>query len=146
MKSIYLIAFICSSFIAGAQNLNNKMDLGKRLKQGHQVYGAYCGIAGQHPPSRLTIERWITDGDMSNIANWLEGPNIVLQVYAAEALIRLGAYEKGVLEPTLRHKIEQLIQSNQLIKACSGCVYSEITIKEALSQIEPQNTDNQSVK
>lgn len=131
MKTFAIIILIFSSMAVNAQI---PMDLKEKLSQGaNEVYGSYCGIVGQHPPNRITIEKWIEAEDLSRIYGWLYSPNIVRQAYAAEALIRLTNEKKiDVIEDKAISLIVQLKNSEEMIPTCSGCVYSKMTVAKIL--------------
>ncbi len=97
----------------------------------NKVYGAYCGIAGTHPPSRMLIEKFIIDQNMTQINEWQNSPNSVIRTYAAEALIRLHNEGMKLSEVELIF-ISEMKENDELISSCRGCIHSMITIREAL--------------
>lgn len=106
---------------------------------GGKTYGSYCGIAGQHPPTRIAVEELIADEDLETLEEWLNSPNLVVQTYAAEAFIRLSgrldiSSELLILVDTIRGKEEN-------IPTCRGCIYDKLTIKECLAGIDPEQQD-----
>lgn len=130
----FTLIFIVLSFSSVNAQLSTALK-DKLIRGSNELYGSYCGIAGQHPPNRVTIEKWIVKEQVSSILDWLHSPNRVRQVYAAEALIRL--YNRRVideLEIDDLSFISKLKASNESIPICSGCVYSEETVKKILAE------------
>lgn len=135
MKILAFIILIFSSITIEAQI---PIDLKKKLSQGtNEVYGSYCGIVGQHPPNRLTIEKWIKAEDLPRIYGWIYSPNIVRQAYAAEALIRLNNERIiDTIEDDAFSLVIELKNSEEIIPTCSGCVYSKMTVAKVLDDWE----------
>ena len=105
-------------------------------KGGDYVYGSYCGIAGQHPAKRIEAEKLIAAKDLVALSGWLNGPNLVLQTYAAEAFIRMS----GTMEISDKDmaRVDVIRNKENEINTCRGCIYDNMTIKECLEGIEPE--------
>ena len=78
--------------------------------------------------------------DIKLLQNWIEGPNTVLKTYAAEGMIRLSNEGKFQVPEEIRAIILEIKQSKTEIPSCTGCVYSRITIEEALADFEFETT------
>lgn len=114
--------------------VSSPIDLSKSLVSG-KTYGAYCGIAGSHPPSRVHTENLIAKEDVATLSSWLTSPNLVIVTYAAEGLIRL--QNKGVpLETDIVDKVMEVKKLQQYINTCQGCIYEELTIEECLKEFK----------
>lgn len=112
-----------------------KIDLGKSLTVGDKVYGAYCGFAGSHPPTRLLVEELIESKDIATLSSWLTSPNLVVQTYAAEAFIRLAKDDISISQEDL-DLVEEIRLKEDKISTCTGCIYEQLSIKECLKEWE----------
>ena len=112
-----------------------KFGLVDGLSQG-KTYGSYCGIVGQHPPSRIQLEKMLKEENIEQLTSWLESPNTVLQTYAAEGFMRLVQTKKHQPSAEIISKIDKMRSSQTEIPSCTGCVYSRITMEKALEDFE----------
>lgn len=119
-----------------------KIDLSKSLSVGDKVYGAYCGFAGNHPPTRLIVEDLIVKKDFKTLSSWLTSPNLVIQTYAAEAFIRLSKSGVKLGEDDLE-LVEEIKLKTDKISTCTGCIYEQLSIQECLSKIANENNKNE---
>ena len=103
--------------------LNLKLGMG-------ETYGSYCGIAGQHPPTRILLEDLIKENKLDILDEWIHSTNAVRQVYAIEAFIRM-----DFVTDERKARINELIDSEQEISTCRGCVYSNKTVGEIISKL-----------
>ncbi len=109
--------------------------LSKSLTNGMKTYGAYCGIAGKHPPTRIILEDLIVNQEIESIESWLSSPNLVIQTYAAEGLIRLANGGAELSEYAI-DKVLDIKDKTDLISTCKGCFYEELTIRECLIDLQ----------
>lgn len=129
MKILFIFLSLLFATLSEGQ-INPTIDLAHRLTTG-KTYGAYCGIAGKHPPTRIIAERLIADKDIDTLESWLSSPNPVNVTYAAEALIRI--YNQGtLLSEELIERVSQVKELETLISTCKGCFYEQLSIKESL--------------
>jgi hypothetical protein len=93
--------------------------------KGEVVYGNACGIAGIEPKYRAEAIELIQLRDTSTLNSWLESDDLVINLYAAEALLNL---ENGGIQinKVQRDHIDKLKRNRTFISVCSGCsVYNE---------------------
>ena len=134
LKNLLIACFLFIPFLNFGQansGLTKQLSLGM-----NEVYGSYCGIAGQHPQNRILIEGWIEKNNLENIEEWLFSSNVVRQTYAAEAFIRLINQNDLIVTDVILDQIAQLKSSKTLISSCKGCIYGNLTIAELLSDYE----------
>ncbi len=146
MKYILLLLSMTLCLNMNGQGLQN-FKLSEGLSKGAgKTYGAYCGIAGQHPPTRIAVEKLIEAEDLSKLEEWLNSPNLVVQTYAAEAFIRLS--ERLDLSQEVMYQVEVIRNKDEIITTCKGCVYDKLTIKECLEGVKPmaKSQNNKNVK
>ena len=129
MKTIFASLFgliIISSVSAQSLSLNNRVG---------DIYGTLCGIAGDMPILRKQLERAIEERDIDLLSSWVSGRNAVLSAYAAEGFIRL--YNEGMeIDDDLKTRVEEIKLSDETINTCHGCIYSSLSLKEALKDFE----------
>lgn len=95
------------------------------------VFGCNCGYVGAEPKPRIEIEAWIEARDTARIEGWLFNNDLMQQAYGAEAVIRLQA--SGVIfSERVLDQVDSLRRSDAPIMVCSGCLFHEASLKEAL--------------
>ena len=132
MRLIVFTITVLLSLHLSAQNSMN--DLSTQLSTG-KTYGAYCGIAGKHPPARIKTEKLILKEDINELTSWLSSPNLVIQTYAAEGIIRLQNDGHTIPEEVVIIVL-QIKAKEDLISTCKGCFYEELSIRECLVDFE----------
>ncbi len=121
MRHLLFTLFFFAPFLAFSQ-LDLKLGMG-------ETYGAHCGIAGQPPQTRTLAEELYKNQDAETLKVWLGSKNAVRQVYAVEALLRLGEVD------AVAAVAAELSTSTERISTCSGCVYSQRTVGEVIGDI-----------
>ena len=124
---VFTIGVLLSLHLSAQNGIN---DLSTQLSSG-KTYGAYCGIAGKHPPARIKAEKLIIKGDIAELTSWLSSPNLVIQTYAAEGIIRLHNDGQTISEEVV-NLVLQIKAKEDLISTCKGCFYEELSIRECL--------------
>ena len=129
MKHPLLLLLFMIPLVGNAQQ--DKFSLSSALNEG-RTYGAYCGFAGQHPPTRIALDDLLIEENVHELLEWLESPNDVIKTYAAEGLIRMSNEGKAQLTGQTITTINKLKNAQREISTCKGCVFSQLTIAEAL--------------
>ncbi|MCF8277310.1 MAG: hypothetical protein K9J17_11300 [Flavobacteriales bacterium] len=95
------------------------------------AYGSHCGMIGEEPDLRGSIERLIEYGNLDLVEEWLTDTLLEKRAYAAEAFVRL--QKKGaVLTENQIVQVRNVLNSEEVIWTCNGCVYEPKTFKYAL--------------
>ena len=130
IRIIVMIKVFCtllfSSFLLGADGQINEMVSGNG-----EVYGTTCGIAGTPPPGRISIERLIAEKDSASISGWLFSPSSVKNTYGAEAVLRMSS-QGVVFDKRTISRLNDLLNSENKIAYCHGCIHSRATIASLL--------------
>lgn len=128
MKKLLLILIVLTPFLGKSQENHQK-----------DVYGSGCGFVGEDPKLRIEIENYLKVNNLKMINKWLDSDNLSKKVYAVEALIRLN--NEGLLLSDYQKKQIIIIKNiRNKIWTCSGCIYSEQSVKDALFRYN-LNTD-----
>lgn len=129
MKVLMFFLLLFSIQPMNAQD-RSSLDLSSSLNE-IKTYGTYCGFAGKQPPSRIVVEELINTRNVTELENWLSSPNLVIQAYAAEAMIRL--HNDGIkISHDVYQSVIQIKEKDDEIDTCSGCILNTLTVKEAL--------------
>lgn len=95
------------------------------------AYGSHCGMIGEEPDLRGSIERLIDYGNLELIEKWLNDTLLEKRAYGAEAFVRL--HKKGaILTEDQIVQVENVLNSEEEIWTCNGCSYEPMKLKHAL--------------
>jgi hypothetical protein len=98
------------------------------------VYGKRCGRAGRDPNKRLELSLLIDNTDTISLTRWLQSTNTETQLYGVEGFYEL-KYQKHIRIPErLLIMIKTIKNKRGYISVCSGCIFSSLSIKEALAE------------
>ena len=99
------------------------------------VYGKSCGWAGIDPPYRDMLNGLISEKNTSELEKWLSSETTEIQVYGVEGFYSLK--KKGYKPSEKQLQLIKIIKSKVgNLRTCSGCIYREETIKEAVARFK----------
>ncbi len=113
----------------------NKLYSGIPILGSNVVYGSHCGIGGTQPSYRKSQETLIAMRDLKNLKRWLKSEIVEIQLYGIDGLLTLRDEGMTLDKQTIR-LIHTIGTKEGMATTCSGCSYSNRSIKELVVQIK----------
>jgi hypothetical protein len=98
------------------------------------VYGKWCGIAGRDPNKRQELLLLIENTDTISLTKWLQSTNTETQLYGVEGFYELKRQKHIRMPERILIMIKAIKNKKGYISVCSGCIFSSMSIKEALAE------------
>lgn len=111
-----------------------KLNLNELFNTKH-IYGKSCSFSGMNPKHRTEINKIILAKDFDKILVWLKSPIIEIQLYAVEAIYKLGKMDVEIPRD-FYHYIKQIEKKKGYVNTCSGCYYEYKKISEVIGEIK----------
>jgi|GEM_PF-3358367 hypothetical protein len=109
------------------------------------VYGAGCGIAGQDPDYRKTLNIYVAATSTSMLDKWMLSPTIEIQMYALDGFNQL--VQKGYkLTKEEQRLIEIILNKSGYVNTCGGCIYGNMSIYDVTTSFTLINQNRKAEK